>query len=276
MDMPDPRDPGPTGEVTSTHPTTRHLQAAADPVDPPAPAATGPTAATFPADAHLSSDVVTYGPDIADEATLRLLGPMEGKRVLELGCGGGQSSIALAKQGAKVITVDPSLERLDRVRAACDREEVKVELHQGDLAELPFVRAETIDVVLSTYALATVPDLDRVFRQVHRVLRQECPVVFSLPHPAFGLFDPTAADPLRVARSYFDRTPRPWHAGGIDGADHPRSITDVFTGLMRANFRVDTLLEPQVVADGVRSAAFIATMNWVPATLVIRARKEGL
>jgi 2-polyprenyl-3-methyl-5-hydroxy-6-metoxy-1,4-benzoquinol methylase len=272
MDTPDADDT----DITSGHPTTRHLQAAATPAEPTGPAVAGPYSASFPADAHLSFDVVSYGPDIADERTLRLLGPVEGKRVLELGCGGGQASIALAKQGAKVITVDPSAERLDEVRAACDREEVKVELHQGDLAELPFVRAETIDVVLSTYALATVPDLDRVFRQVHRVLRQECAVVFSIPHPAFALFDPAGADPLRIARSYFDRTPRPWSAGGVEGADHPRTISDVFTGLMRANFRVDTLLEPSVATDTVRSAYFIPTMNWVPATLVIRARKEGL
>jgi SAM-dependent methyltransferase len=138
------------------------------------------------------------------------------------------------------------------------------------------VRAETIDVVLSTYALATVPDLDRVFRQVHRVLRQECALVFSLPHPVFGLFDPDAADPLRVARSYFDRSPRPWTSGEVSGAEHPRSITDVFTGLMRANFRVDTLLEPAVAPDAVRSSSFTPIMSWVPATLVIRARKEGL
>jgi 2-polyprenyl-3-methyl-5-hydroxy-6-metoxy-1,4-benzoquinol methylase len=271
MDTPNADD-----DITTGHPTTRHLQAASTPADAPAPTSSVPYAATFPADAHLSFDVVSYGPDIVDERTLRLLGPVEGKRVLELGCGGGQASIALAKQGAKVITVDPSGERLDQVRVACDREEVKVELHQGDLAELPFVRAETIDVVLSTYALATVPDLDRVFRQVHRVLRQECAMVFSLPHPAFALFDPSAPDPLRIARSYFDRSPRPWSAGGIDGADHPRPIADVFTGLMRANFRVDTLLEPPVAADAVRSAYFVPTMNGVPATLIMRARKEGL
>lgn len=267
--------PSPDDDMTTGHPTTRHLQAATEPEAPPS-APRGPLSATFPADAHLSYEVVSYGPDIADERTLRLLGPVEGKRVLELGCGGGQSSIALAKQGAKVITVDPSGSRLDQVRVACDREEVKVELHEGDLAELPFVRAETIDVVLSTYALANVPDLDRVFRQVHRVLRQECPVVFSVPHPAFAMFDPDAHDPLRVARSYFDRTPRPWTAGDTEGADHPRTISDIFTGLMRANFRVDTLLEPTVAPDAVRSASFIPTMNWVPATLVVRARKEGL
>src|SRR3954470_2423124 len=40
--------------------------------------------------AALPTDVAHYGPDIPTEADLRLLGDLNGKRVLELGCGGAQ------------------------------------------------------------------------------------------------------------------------------------------------------------------------------------------
>jgi SAM-dependent methyltransferase len=133
----------------------------------------GPDPATFPVDATLVPDVVCYGPDIPDERTFKLfgsLGTLEGKRVLELGCGSGHNAVALARQGAKVITIDPSWGRLERVRDAAELAEVKVELHQGGPAEVAFVRAETIDAALAVYSLATVADLGRVFRQVHRVL----------------------------------------------------------------------------------------------------------
>jgi hypothetical protein len=43
--------------------------------------------------------VVSYGRDIPNERAYRLLGNVEGKRVVELGCGGEQASIALAHQG---------------------------------------------------------------------------------------------------------------------------------------------------------------------------------
>jgi len=264
-------------DITAGHPTTRHLRPAGGP--PPAVAATGPASATFPAEAYLPYDVVSYGPDIPDDRTFRLLGSLgtlEGKRVLELGCGGGQAAIALAKQGAKVITVDPSMSRLDHVRAACEREGVKIELHQSDLAEIAFVRADTIDAVISVYALATVPDLDRVFRQAHRVLGEGGPLVFSVPHPAFSLVDNAGDDPLHIGRSYFDHEPRPWTAGDTSGNEYPRTISDLFTGLSRANFRVDTFLEPEATGDGVHSKYFNVAMHWVPATLIIRARKEGI
>src|SRR5438874_13570451 len=101
--------------------------------------------------ANLPTDVVHYGGDIGTEADYRLLGDLKGKRVLELGCGGAQCSIAFAKQGAIAIGVDFSAEQLSFARRLCDREGVKVELHQGDLADLAFLRADSIDLVFSAY-----------------------------------------------------------------------------------------------------------------------------
>jgi ubiquinone/menaquinone biosynthesis C-methylase UbiE len=196
--------------------------------------------------------------------------------VLELGCGAGQASIAMAKQGAKVIAVDADPGRIEQTRNNADREEVRVELHQSDLAEIPFVRADSIDVVLSIYALANVDDVDRVFRQVHRVLRPEHALVFSLPHPAFAMVDPASSDPMRLKRSYFDRSPRPWSNSLRKGTDHPRTLSDLFTSLSRANFRVDTIHEPEPSGDGGHSRYWGEIMRWVPATLILRARKEGL
>jgi SAM-dependent methyltransferase len=228
----------------------------------------------WPAWADLSLDVVQYGPDIPTEADLRLLGPVDGRRVLELGCGGGPESVALAKQGARVIAIDESTEQVGHARRLADREEVKVELHQGDLADLAFVRADTIDVALSVYTLGTIADLDRVFRQVHRVLRPEAPFVISLPHPAFRAVDPSG-DPPAVQRSYFDRAPVPWAIEGESGSEYPTTIAELFTSLTRANFRVDMVLEPQPQRAGARSRYWSQAMSWVPSTLIVRARKHG-
>jgi SAM-dependent methyltransferase len=260
-----PDDPDTPGQRGSAHPSS-HLRAAPDPVDDVSNAPALPLSATFPTDALLPYDVVSYGPDVDDESALRLLGHVRGKRVLELGCGAGQAAIALARQGAHVISIDPSHRRLEQVRSVADREEVKLEMHQSDLAELAFVRADTIDVALSVFALGSVDDLDRVFRQVHRVLRTACALVFSLPHPAFV---------LTRGGSYFDRSPVAWDTGDAAGAERPRTISDVFTSLARANFRVDALIEPEP-AEGTRSPLWQPAMRRAPATLVIRARKEGI
>jgi len=215
----------------------------------------------------MATDVARYGPDIPTEAELKILGNVEGKRVLELGSG-VQASIAFAKQGAHAIAVDSSSERLAQLRQRADDGEVKVELHESDLADLAFVRADSIDLVFSSYAFDAIDDLNRVFRQVHRVLRQDCPLVFSVSHPAYAMIDDAAEDPLLVRRSYFERS--------TDGEKPHRTISELFTGLKRANFRVDIILEPSPAQGGPRSGEWRDTFKYVPRTLIIRARKEGI
>jgi hypothetical protein len=129
-----------------------------------------------------------------------------------------------------------------------------------------FIRADIIDAVVSVWGFVPVDDIDRVFRQVDRVLRPEAPLVLSLPHPAFAMIDQGDHE-RRVRRSY-------WSTEG--GGAVPRTIAHVFTSLVRANFRVDTLLEPEPAPTGRRSAAWHDHMRYVPATLLLRARKQGL
>ena len=230
-------------------------------------------AAAFPAGDHgLPSDVVSYGPDIPDESSLRLLGSLDAKRVVVLGAGGGHAAVALAGQGAHVIVIDPDHDALEHARDLAERHERRLELHHGDLAELAFIRADTVDAALSVYELGRVGDLDRVLRQVHRVLRTGATLVCSLPHPAFCMLDAGADDPFRITHGYLDRSAR------TDGdvAVYPRSVAEVFAGLHRANFRVDHVLEPAPTDSVVRSPFWSEAMTRVPATLVIRARKEGI
>jgi ubiquinone/menaquinone biosynthesis C-methylase UbiE len=224
--------------------------------------------------ARLPTDVVSYGAGVGTEAEYRLLGLVSGKRVLDLGCGGGQSAIAFAKQGAIVIGVDISVEQLAFARRLVEEEEVRVELRQGDLAELAFQRADTVDIVFSAMSLQYVPDLNRVFRQVHRVLRPQGTFVFSLPHPASALFDNARSslssqqlaldsETPTVKRSYFDKAPLKEQAPEAVFTEYPRTISDIFMGLLRAGYRVDTVLEPEIGS------------SLTPQALIIRARKEA-
>lgn len=233
-----------------------------------------PTSATFPDEAP-AGDTFLYGPDIADERSLRLLGIVDDKRILELGAGSGRNAVALARQGARVVSIDPSQQKLDRSRKLAERQEVRLELHRSELADIAFLRADTIDVVVSVYALATVEDIDRVFRQAHRVLRAECPLVVSLPHPAWLLLEP-GSEPPRVEHSWFDRSPRPWRTQRERGVEYPRTFSDLVGALHRAGFRLEAVLEPEPDPEGrFRSPWWSDTMRKVPATLILRARKLG-
>jgi len=225
--------------------------------------------------ARLSTRVAQYGPDIPTERDLRLLGDLKGKKVLELGCGGAQCSIAFAKQGAIAIGVDFSSTQLDYARQLCEAEEVRVDLRQGDLADLAFLRADSIDLVFSAYAFGYVEDLNRVFRQVHRVLKVGAPLVFSLTHPAYDMIDDIAEPALLVRRSYFDRSPIDFDWAGLTFTAYHHTFSEMYMGLVRASYRVDLVLEPEPTVGAPRGPWWRDAMNYLPRTLIIRARKEG-
>jgi SAM-dependent methyltransferase len=192
---------------------------------------------------------------------LRLLGDLRGKRVLDLGCGNGAAAIAFAQQGAIVIALDSSDAALARARGRAEEAEVKVEWRTGDLADLAFLRAESIDAAFSESSVAEVDDVSRLFRQVQRVLKPNGAFVFSYAHPMSLCIDASGV----VARSYFDPGPIDVARDGASVRIHVRDIGEVFTDLGRAGFRVDTILEPRPDTPGSR----------VPDTIVWRARKEG-
>ncbi len=215
-------------------------------------------------------DVVSYGPDGPTEHDLRLLGDVADKRVLDLGCGAGAAAIILARQGAAAIAVDSSAGQIERARRLADRHEVRIEWHQGDLADLAFLRADSIDVAFSASAIAEVADLGRLFRQVHRVLRPHCVFVFSYEHPlslCVGREPPeTPTTPTHPAfiEPYFGDEPILVEREGEPILLYRRRVAEVFAELGRAGFRVEVVVEPE------------PPRGVVPTTIVWRARKEGM
>ncbi len=199
--------------------------------------------------------------DAATDQEVRLLGDLRAKRVLDLGSGSGASAVAFAQQGAIVIALDATDAQISRARARAEEADVKVEWRTGDLADLAFLRAESIDAAFSAFAVAEVDDAARLFRQVQRVLKPNAPFVFSYAHPMSLCIDASGV----VARSYFDPGPIDVERDGDSVRIHVRDIGEVFTELGRAGFRVDTILEPRPATPGAR----------VPDTIVWRARKEG-
>src|SRR5262249_25432866 len=128
--------------------------------------------------------------------------------------------------------------------------ETRVEWHAGDAADLAFLRADSIDVALATGVVHEIEDVDRLFRQVHGVLRAGAAFVFTQDHPmrlALGRDDEDPGGlplgPLELRRAYFDGTPIVTKREGEALQLWPRTIADVFSALHRAGYRVDVLLE---------------------------------
>ena len=89
--------------------------------------------------------------EIADEQIEKLLGLVgfRGSTVLDLACGPGRHSIALAKQGLQVTGVDLSSFLLERAREGAQRESSEVEWVREDMRQ--FARPEAFDLVINMF-----------------------------------------------------------------------------------------------------------------------------
>lgn len=96
--------------------------------------------------------------------------PLSGLRLLDIGCGGGLLSEAMARLGADVLGVDvvDSNIAVARQHAADQGLAVTYELHTAEaLAE----RGETFDVILNMEVVEHVADLSAFMHSVHRMVR---------------------------------------------------------------------------------------------------------
>jgi SAM-dependent methyltransferase len=143
-------------------------------------------AARYFKQANLSYDVVDYGDPRCDtEETLHLLPDVSGKTVLELGCGGGNVGIALAKRGAQVIGVDISNAQLQIAEQKAEEQGVTVRYIESAIETFDFTSIAPVDLVISVCALQYVSDLPRVFTQIYTTLTPSGTFVFSTDDPIF-------------------------------------------------------------------------------------------
>jgi SAM-dependent methyltransferase len=124
-----------------------------------------------------------WSPEGLDEAEIGLLGPVAGRRVLEIGCGAAQCGRWLVSQGAEVVALDLSAGQLRWSHVLDGRTGITVPTVLADAEELPFADA-SFDLACSAFgAVPFVADPGRVMAEVARVLRTGGRWVFSIPHP---------------------------------------------------------------------------------------------
>ncbi len=187
-------------------------------------------------------------PEGVQEADVRMLGDVEGRDVLEIGCGAAQCARWLRTRGARAVGLDLSERQLQHARRIDLATGVAVPVVVGTATALPFADA-SFDVVFSAFgALQFVREAGRAVAEAARVLRPGGRFAFSVTHPVRWTMpdDPTAAG-LVVTSSYWDRTPylEEDDDGEVTYAEHHRTLGDWVGHLARCGFTLTGLLEPE-------------------------------
>lgn len=226
---------------------------------------------------------------LIDPALLRVVGPVAGRRVVDLACGNGYLARRFARTGAQVIGVDASAAIIELARLREGREPLGIAYHVGDTARLDMLGDATADVVVCNMALMDIEDAAGTIRQVSRVLRAGGRFVASLSHPCFDVvgasawviermdFTTTIWRKVRRYRESFAGQV-PWRAGEDHVANTPayhRPLSWYVRTLRTAGFVVTALEEPEPTEEFLAGSPAGPWIAEIPLHCVIEAQREA-
>jgi ubiquinone/menaquinone biosynthesis C-methylase UbiE len=128
------------------------------------------------AEAYLTSAVHSAGADL--DRLARSTAALDQPVVLDLGCGAGHVSFAVAPFAKEIVAFDLSTSMLDVVAAtARERQLLNIGTKQGSVEELPF-EDEQFDLLLSRYSAHHWNDVPQALNEARRVLKPNGKVCF--------------------------------------------------------------------------------------------------
>lgn len=205
--------------------------------------------------------------DVVLPTLLKLVGDVQGQRVCDLGCGQGWLTRALARQGAVMTGIDLSEQLLTIARQYEEQEPLGIFYRQDDAQHVEMFSESEFDGCMCIWSLADIPDHQKVFQSMWRLLKPGGWLIFALTHPCFEapdarwimLDDRRARAVHTYASEIFWKSER----GGVRtrvGASH-RTLSTYLNTLASTSFVFEQMLEP-VPAD-----------REIPSMLFVRAHK---
>jgi ubiquinone/menaquinone biosynthesis C-methylase UbiE len=127
--------------------------------------------------------------------------PLGGLEVLCMASGSGQQGPILAAAGANVTVFDNIPAQLAQDRLVAEREGLRIDTAQGDMAYLSVFTDSRFDLIIHPVSNVFVLDVKPVRREAFRVLKPGGPMLSGFMNPVYYLFDFFAleAGELRVA-----------------------------------------------------------------------------
>jgi ubiquinone/menaquinone biosynthesis C-methylase UbiE len=90
-------------------------------------------------------------------------------RVLEIGIGSGLN-LPFYREATEVIGIDPSPKLLGMARNARQQKAIALDLIEGSAEDVP-IEDRSIDTVVTTWTLCSIPDVESALREMRRVLK---------------------------------------------------------------------------------------------------------
>ncbi|UAL46030.1 methyltransferase domain-containing protein [Sutcliffiella horikoshii] len=174
-----------------------------------------------------------------------LVGNIQNKTILDLGCGDASFGKELMQLGARHYTgVEGSEQMIEAARSNLLELDATIFNETMESYDYP---SESYDLVTSRFAIHYVSDINRLFQNVYQTLKEDGRFVFSIQHPlTTSSFASKEAGDKRgswIVDDYFRDGERkePWINQVV--VKYHRTIEQYFTALRQAGFTIQDLRE---------------------------------
>ncbi len=167
---------------------------------------------------------------VENRAAIEIFGNLRGKRILDLGCGAGETSVYFAMKGGDVFAVDISEEMLKRVNRLSDKYKVKLKTFKMEAENLIFEN-EYFDFIFGNGVLHHL-DIKLSMMEISRVLKKGGIAIFIEPlgyNPIINIY-------RRIAKEVRTKTETPFKY------KHITYMKDYFSKIKCENYWLLSLL----------------------------------
>ena len=224
-----------------------------------------------------------YRSNIIMPFTLKSLGNVSGKTLLDIGCGEGGYSRALAKSGAIVTAVDCSEAHIDYAVKKATDEGLSITHLLRNSCDLEGIADGSFDIVLSSMMLMDCEDFDGTVKEIARVLKPNGRVFASVMHPCFNgekmyVKGKRLGKRILVVEDYYN--PTIWSAPMGKGKGQPevlfrhRTLEDYVKTFTKHGLRLTDLHEPIPDKEQVKLSHRFERLTRIPMFLFFELVKE--
>jgi SAM-dependent methyltransferase len=189
----------------------------------------------------------------SDPVLWKFAGDINGRTVLDAGCGTGYLSKKLRDRGARVTGIDFSERMIEIARA----QNPDIDFRVDSCSELATIDDEHFDMVIANYVLMDIPDLRATMEAFNRVLKADGVAVLVFSHPCFPQGRATVSENGEEicydwSFPYFEQrkcTDPPWAHFKSEFIWFHRPLSDYWKAFMAAGFVVVDFEEPRITED---------------------------
>jgi SAM-dependent methyltransferase len=205
-----------------------------------------------------------------------------GQRLLCLAAGGGRHSVLFATAGAQVTVVDLSPRMLDLDRQLARERGLNIRIVEASMDDLSALPEAGFDIVVQPVSTCYVPDIEKVYRQVARVIVSGGIYISQHKQPINMQVEANpSAQGYVVREPYYRSGPLPsvapgsWHreAGTLEFLHR---WDQLLGGLCQSGFVIENVAEPRHGDPSAAPGTFPHRSWFVPPYIKIKARRTEL